>query len=204
MLSAAGSPDSFLTAHLESGFPLVGILPAGGNEEACEPWLERAPSALWRGRAGANADVLQRAARSGAADQEVQAAFLAKAQEEAIPLRLARPSAGVPRAREVDCGKAVWIPLREAVADCVLTPRFPVDEGYKLKADGSSRRKARRSSFVHAIVSLRPARGGQVRCIDAFSASGINAASAMPEKIRRAMRRGDRERVSCLTAGWIP
>ena len=153
MLSAAGSPDSFLTAHLEFGFPLVGILPAGGNEEACEPWLERAPSALWRGRAGANADVLQRAARSGAADQEVQAAFLAKAQEEAIPLCHARPGSGVTRAREVDGGKAVWIPLREAAADCVLTPRFPVDEGYKFKVDGSSRRKARLSSLVHAIVS---------------------------------------------------
>ena len=99
MLSAAGSPDSFLTAHLEFGFPLVGILPAGGNEEACEAWVEKDPAALWRDRAGANADILQRAGRSGVADQEVQAAFLAKAQEEASPLFCVRPRMGAPRAQ---------------------------------------------------------------------------------------------------------
>ena len=72
------------------------------------------------------------------------------------PARLGRDA----RAREVDGGKAVWIPLREAAADCVLTPRFPVDEGYKFKVDGSSRRKARLSSLVHVIVSRGLARGG--------------------------------------------
>ena len=99
MLSAARSPDSLLTAHLEAGFPLVGLLPAGGNEEACEAWVEKDPAALWRDRAGANADILQRAGRSGVADQDVQAAFLAKAQEEAIPLFCVRPRMGAPRAQ---------------------------------------------------------------------------------------------------------
>ena len=61
------------------------------------------------------------------------------------------------RAREVDGGKAAWIPLRKAVTDCVLTPRFPVDEGYKVKADGSIRRKAR--LFREAIARGAGARG---------------------------------------------
>ena len=95
MLSAARSPDSLLTAHLEAGFPLVGLLPAAGNEEACEAWVEKDPAALWRDRAGANADILQRAGRSGVADQEVQA----KAQEEASPLLCVRPRMGAPRAQ---------------------------------------------------------------------------------------------------------
>ena len=66
---------------------------------ACEAWVEKDPAALWRDRAGANADILQRAGRSGVADQEVQAAFLAKAQEEASLLLRVRPRMGAPRAR---------------------------------------------------------------------------------------------------------
>ena len=143
-----------------SDFPLSGSCPREAMRKRANRGSRGPPSALWRGRAGANADVLQRAARRGAADQEVQAAFLAKAQEEAIPLCHARPGSGVTRAREVDGGKAVWIPLREAAADCVLTPRFPVDEGYKFKVDGTSRRKARLSALVYVIVSGGLARGG--------------------------------------------
>ena len=87
------------------------------------------------------------------------------------------------RARKVDSGKAEWIPLRRAVTDCVLTPRFPVDEGYRVKADGSTRRKAR---LFRVTIARGLARGGEVRCIDDFSASDINAASAVAERIRRA------------------
>ena len=54
------------------------------------------------------------------------------------------------------------MPLAEVVKRCVVTPRFPADEGWKWKDDNWVRR---------------------VRCIDDFSASFINAATAAGESI---------------------
>ena len=64
---------------------------------------------------------------------------------------------------EVAAGKAYWIEIRQALQSAVLTPRFPVDEGIRV-------RKGRR--------------GRKVRSIDDFLASFINAAASPGEAIQ--------------------
>ena len=63
---------------------------------------------------------------------------------------------------EVESGKASEVPLAEVVKRCVVTPHFPVDEGWRWKDDNWVRR---------------------VRCIDDFTASFINVATAAGESI---------------------
>ena len=65
-------------------------------------------------------------------------------------------------AEESDAGKATPVSVGHAAANGIVTPRFPADEGVKVK-NGIPRRK--------------------VRCIDDFTASLINAATAVGESI---------------------
>ena len=63
---------------------------------------------------------------------------------------------------EVDKGRARWIPLPGA-DECLLTPRFVVDEGWRQTDSGAWKRK--------------------VRCIDDLSASGVNAATSTTGRV---------------------
>ena len=104
---------------------------------------ETRKSLLWQ--AGwRNDEILSRVAASFVSDVEVAAELDAKSQS------------------EVESGKASEVPLAEVVKRCVVTPRFPVDEGWRWKEDSWMLR---------------------VRCIDDFTASFINAATAPGESI---------------------
>ena len=88
--------------------------------------------------------------------------FLAESQLRLCLMWRLRPSWMQKSQFEVESGKAFEVPLAEVVKRCVVTPRFPVDESWRWKDDNWVRR---------------------VRCIDDFTASLINAATAPGESI---------------------
>ena len=145
MLVSAGYADESLVDDLARGFPLIGELPRSGTlPEVSYPSVEETRESLlwqadWR-----NDEILRRVAASFVSDVEVAAELDAKSQS------------------EVESGKASEVPLAKVVKRCVVTPRFPVDEGWRWKNDDWVRR---------------------VRCIDDFTASFINAATAAGESI---------------------
>ena len=145
MLVAAGYADETLVADLAQGFPLIGKLPRSGTlPEVSYPLVEETRESLLWQAGWRNDEILSRVAASFVSDVEVAAELDAKSQS------------------EVESGKASEVPLAEVVKRCVVTPRFPVDEGWRWKDDNWVRR---------------------VRCIDDFTASFINAATAPGESI---------------------
>ena len=139
MLEAISWPDVRLIADLQNGFPLLGEIPRSGALPHI-PFKECAESATsLRAQAEALTSVtLRRVRRPAALEEPVRRVFEAKCQ------------------KEVSTGRARWRPLP---AKCVLTARFPADEGWK---DNSR----------------------SVRCIDDFSASLINAAVSVGEAVQ--------------------
>ena len=145
MLVAAGYADETLVADLAQGFPLIGRLPRSGTlPQVSYPLVEETRESLLWQAGWRNDEILSRVAASFVSDVEVAAELDAKSQS------------------EVESGKASEVPLAEVVKRCVVTPRFPVDEGWRWKDDNWVRR---------------------VRCIDDFTASFINAATAPGESI---------------------
>ena len=145
MLVAAGYADETLVADLAQGFPLIGKLPRSNTlPEVSYPLVEETRESLLWQASWRNEEILSRVAASFVSDVEVAAELDAKSQS------------------EVESGKASEVPLAEVVKRCVVTPRFPVDEGWRWKNDNWARR---------------------VRCIDDFTASFINAATAPGESI---------------------
>ena len=145
MLVAAGHADETLVADLAQGFPLIGKLPRSGTlPEVSYPLVEETRGSLLWQASWRNDGILSRVAASFVSDVEVAAELDAKSQS------------------EVESGKASEVPLTEVVKRCVVTPRFPVDEGWRWKDDNWVRRE---------------------RCIDDFTASFINAVTAPGESI---------------------
>ena len=130
---------------LAQGFPLIGRLPRSGTlPEVSYPSVEETRESLLWQAGWRNEMILGRVAASIVSDVEVAPELDAKSQS------------------EVESGKAFEVPLAEVVKRCVVTPRFPVDEGWRWKDDSWMRK---------------------VRCIDDFTASFINAATAPGESI---------------------
>ena len=140
MLEAIAWPDARLVADLRNGFPLLGEIPRSGALPQI-PFGECSESAAsLRAQASfLNAETLCRVRRPAGLEDPVRAVFEAKCEQ------------------EVSDGHARW---RSLPGKCVLTARFPADEGWK----GNSRR---------------------VRCIDDFSASLINAAVSVGETVQQ-------------------
>ena len=145
LLVAADWPDKSLINDLMYGFPLVGELPRSGSLPSCayRPTCETRESLLQHA-ALRNVETLRRVSASAALDGEVVKEMDTKA------------------AAEVSEGKARPVALDCAMAEGVVTPRFPADEGWKYKDSWRKR---------------------NVRCIDDFTASLINAATAAGESI---------------------
>ena len=145
MIVAAGHADETLVADSAQGFPLIGRLPRSNTlPEVSYPLVEETRESLLWQAGWRNDEILSRVAASFVSDVEVAAELDAKSQS------------------EVESGKASEVPLTEVVKRCVVTPRFPVDEGWRWKDDNWVRR---------------------VRCIDDFTASFIHAATAPGESI---------------------
>ena len=145
MLEASESPDITLYDNLASGFPLVGKLPRSGTLPRVEYEGMLPMEDFLEGREYNNTAMLNRLRSSVIGDKEVQDEFDAKSVE------------------EIACRKAVEVPLGLALQVGAVTPRFPIDEGYKVKGGKRTRK---------------------VRCIDDFSASMINAMTSVGEAIR--------------------
>ena len=145
MLVSAGYADETLVDDFAQGFPFIGELPRSGTlPQMSYPSVEETRESLLWQAGWRNDEFLNRVTASFVSHVEVAADLHAKSQS------------------EVESGKASEVPLAEVVKRCVVTPRFPVDEGWRWKDDNWVRR---------------------VRCIDDFTASFINAATAPGESI---------------------
>ena len=145
ILASAGFEDSALVDDLAKGFPLTGELPRSGTLLAVEYALPaETRDSLLQQLGRRNDDILRRVVAATAADVEVAEEMDRKTAD------------------EIEAGKVCEVPLASVMDHCVITPRFPVDEGIKVKK-GVERR--------------------MVRSIDDFTASLINAAVATGESI---------------------
>ena len=144
MLEASGHSDAELVADLAAGFKLTGVIPPSGTLPTCAPDAPLPLDLLWARAPATNAKLILRAASSPLIDEEAAAALRAQTES------------------EVAAGKARWVPLSAALDDVVCSPRFGVDEGWKVK----------RGAVVRAV-----------RAIDDFHASGINEATQVSERI---------------------
>ena len=145
MLDRAGSPDTLLVPHLTFGFPLIGQLPRSGTLRSV-PYADTTET---------RTSLLQAAPRR---NQIMEARFLASSgRDRCVAYEFDRQSL-----EEVAAGKAEVVDKDSYTATAVLTPRFPCDEGWKLKR-GTWTRK--------------------VRVIDDFHASRVNDAVSVGEAI---------------------
>ena len=145
LLEASGSPDIMLCSNLMGGFPLTGQLPRSGtlkkvSHKECTISADALRAQAWQ----RNQSMVNRVANSSSDDPVVT--------KQAMNLT----------DTEVAEGKAWWLKLRKAVAHAVLSPRFAIDQGVKMKA-GALRRK--------------------VRLIDDFTASMVNSTVSAGERI---------------------
>ena len=143
MLQAIQWPDQRLVDDLKQGFPLTGAIPRSGVLPSI-PFKECSESASsLRAQASViKQDTLRRVRRQANPEPSVRKVFMEKCDQ------------------EVAEGHARW---RSLAGSCILTARFPADEGWKEKR-GEWMRK--------------------VRCIDDFSASGVNSAASPGEVVR--------------------
>jgi hypothetical protein len=149
MCVAAGVPDGELPDALGQGFLLAGNVPGlpGGRLDDARP-AKTSLDELWEGVPELNAATLDRVARDGFADADVEAAFDVKVAEDVVQGRarrayaLCRPPSSFGRASR-------WIPLPNRR---LLTPRFVVDGGWKWKGDKWQRK-------------ARPRTGARARCV---------------------------------------
>ena len=89
--------------------------------------------------------------------------MLARIRASAPPVAMVQRAFDEKGNEEIRTGKAVPVSMERASAEAVVTPRFPADEGSKLKCG----------------VNVR-----KVRCIDDFSASTVNALASVGEAIK--------------------
>lgn len=143
MLESISWPDATLISNLMHGFPLVGLLPASGMRV---PTGNAAPevtkAALLATASVQNRRILRRSSLPLGMDRSVCEVFASACD------------------REVADGKARMRPLN--METCVLTPRFPIVQGWKTVGW---------ETFP------------KVRCIDDFSASRINEGTQVSEKM---------------------
>ena len=145
LLCAAGYPHDSLVDDLLGGFALIGELPRSGTlPEADYPLTSETRESLLESASQRNYAVLHRVATSMDLTTE-------------IANDMDRNTFA-----QVESKRAAEVSLCSVVEECVLTPRFPADEGLKLKRGAWKR---------------------SVRCIDDFIASRINAAVAPGETI---------------------
>ena len=145
MLAASESPDVTLVENLMEGFPLVGELVRSGTLPRVAYESMRPLHELIDARELKNDSMLERVKASKVHDDEVQTAF-----DESVE-------------KEIATGKAFEISVKQAREKAVITPRFAVDQGFKLK----KRKRVRK-----------------VRAMDDFTASLINALTSVGEAIR--------------------
>ena len=130
---------------------MAGELPASGNLEEVEPKEHRVPDALLRDSPAMNSETLSRAAKERVVKAEVRKEFSRKAGGARGRRRLADAGSGRVRPQVV-AGKGEWRSLARASSEAALTPRFPLDEGYRAKPEGDWKRKASRPSGRRARV----------------------------------------------------
>lgn len=178
MCRAAGVADDALVRDLRLGFALAGKVPAiPGGRPVDAVGASYSLQELWHATAEASRATLDRVARDRFVDGDVEQAFLDKVRED-----VAVSACDLGARWAVACaqaGRARWIRLPD---DKLITPRFIVDGGWKEKSDGSWKRKVR---WPLCAPSLR--RGAvavQIRCVDDFSASGVNSATATEGRVR--------------------
>ena len=136
MLQAAGSPDALLIEDLKEGFALVGELIRSGTLEAVPyPRRERTEVDLRQGAQRRNADMWRRVQHCRAAEPSVERA-VAEGSE-----------------AEVKAGKGRWCDPEQVGRRAVLTPRFGVDEGMRVKKGKWARKVRVIDDFVASLVS---------------------------------------------------
>ena len=136
----------WLISDLKGGFPLADELRRSGNLEAVAyPPLERTKEELRRGRQYRNADMMRRVRRARAAAPSVERAVVEGSEA------------------EVQNGKGRWCDLEQARRSAVLTPRFGVDEGFRVKKGKRSRKVRVIDDFLASLVKSACAAGGRMR-----------------------------------------
>ena len=114
MLVAAKYADNTLVTDLAQGFPLItSYLRSGTLPKVSYLLIEKTRESLLWQAGWRNDEILSRVAASFVSDVKVAAELDAKSQS------------------EIESGKESEVPLAEVVKRCVVTLRFPVDEGWR-------------------------------------------------------------------------